>query len=259
MIAPSAGQLIAAEFVGTTIVMVGGPGLIVLARDDPSRLELALGFGLATAIAIGVIGAVANPMFSLALWFARAITGRELGLDVIGQLAGAVFGGAVLFALNDADRFAGGVNGYDPGDVEEGIDLGFNLSGFSDLGVVMAAELLFGVIVVAVLLAAVREHRSNASVAAFTGAAVALAALFLHGISGVGINPARSLGMAIFADTDPNALGQVWLFVVVPIVAAFSGMLVWLAFDESTVDDTVFDDTPLDDLSDAVDDAFSPE
>lgn len=253
MTAPSAGRLIAAEFVGTTIVMLGGPGLIVLSRGETGRLELAVGFGLATAIAIGVIGAVANPMLSLALWFAKAITRRELGLDIVGQLCGAVFGAAVLFFMNDADRFASGVNGYDPGDLDEGVDLGFNLSGFSDLGVVLAAELVFGVIVVAVLLAAVKEHRSNATVAGFVGASVGLAALFLHDISGVGINPARSVGMAIFADTDPNALGQLWVFIVVPIVAAFAGLLVWLAFDESTVDDTVFDDTPLDDLSDAVD------
>jgi aquaporin Z len=239
-------RVIAAEFVATAIVMMAGPGLVVLARGETDRLELALGYGLATALAIGVLGAVGNPMLSLALWFAKAITGRELGLDVIGQLLGAVFGGAVLFALNDAERFAGGVNGYDPGDLGEGVDLGFNLSGFSDLGVVLGAELVFCVIVVVVLLAAVKEQASNAVVAAFTGGSVALAALFLHDISGVGINPARSIGTAIFADTDPNALGQVWVFVLVPVVAAFAGLLVWLAIDESTVDDTVFDDTVID-------------
>lgn len=246
MTTPSAGRLIAAEFVGTTIVMLAGPGLVVLARGEVDRVEVALGYGLATAIAIGVIGAVANPMFSLALWFAKAITGRELGFDIVGQLLGAVFGGAVLFFLNDADRFAGGTNGYDPGDLKEGVDLGFNLSGFSDLGVVLGAELVLGVLVVVVLLAAVKEQASNAVVAAFTGGAVTLAALFLHDISGVGINPARSIGTAIFADTDPDALGQLWVFVLVPIVAAFAGLLVWLAFDESTVDDTVFDDTVID-------------
>ena len=82
MITPGSGRLIAAEFVGTTIVMLAGPGLLVI---DPQigRLELALGFGLATAIAIGVIGAVANPMFSLALWFAKSISnGYPMGAVV---------------------------------------------------------------------------------------------------------------------------------------------------------------------------------
>ena len=88
--------------------------------------------------------------------------------------------------------------------------------------------------------------------AAFTGAAYALGTLFLLDISGAGMNPARSLGSAIFADTDPNALGQVWVFIVVPIAAAFAGMLVWLAIDDATIDDTIFDDTVLEDVSDRV-------
>ena len=68
-------------------------------------LPFAIGFGLATAISIGVIGAVGNPMFSFALWFARGIRGSELLFDWLGQVLGALFGAAVLFGLNDLDRF----------------------------------------------------------------------------------------------------------------------------------------------------------
>jgi len=77
----STGRNFAAEFVGTTIVMLGGPGLIVLGSASIGPLGVALGFGLAIAIAIGVIGAVANPMFSLALLFARAITLEQVLVD----------------------------------------------------------------------------------------------------------------------------------------------------------------------------------
>src|SRR5215510_14647004 len=104
MMSPGWGRNVGAEFVGTTIVMLGGPGLVVLGRDA-DRIEFAIGFGLATAIAIGVIGAVANPMFSLALWFARGIRGSELLFDWLGQFLGAIFGAAILFGLNNADRF----------------------------------------------------------------------------------------------------------------------------------------------------------
>lgn len=250
---PSTGRLVAAEFVGTTVVMLGGPGLIVLGGDDIGRVGVALGFGLATAIAIGAIGAVANPMFSLALWFAKAISRKELLSDWVGQVAGAVFGAALIFGLNDADRFARGTNGWQPDDsVGDGVDLGLHVTGFAGMGVVLAAELALGALVVVVLLSAIKEQRSNAAAAGLVGAAVTLAALFLQPISGVGINPARSIGMAIFADTDPNALVQVWAFVLVPIVAAFGGLLVWLAIDESTIDDTVFDDSVLESASDAV-------
>ena len=52
--------------------------------------------------------------------------------------------------------------------------------------------------------------------------------------------------MAIFADTDPNALGQVWVFVLVPMLASFAGLLVWLAISEATIDDTILDETFVD-------------
>ena len=132
------------------------------------------------------------------------------------------------------------------------VDLGINLSGFSDLGVVIGAELVMSTLVVVVLLSSISQQRSNGSMAAFTGAAYALGTLFLLGISGAGMNPARSIGAAVFADTDPNALGQVWVFVLVPIVAAMAGMLAWLAIDDATIDDTIFDDTILEDLADAI-------
>lgn len=247
------GRNVVAEILATAIVMLAGPGLLVLGDDDIGSLEVAMGFGLATAIAIGVIGATANPMFSLALWFSRAISGRELLGDWAGQLIGAVLGGALLFGLNDSTRFTAGVNGWEPSDdVTPGVDLGINPSGFAELGVVLAAELLVGTIVITVLLASVAQQRTTAAIAAFTGGAVTLAALFLLGISGVGINPARSLGAAVFADTDPAALGQVWVFVLLPVAAAFAGTLLWLLIDDATIDETVFDDTFLEDAADAV-------
>lgn len=247
------GRNVAAEFVGTTIVMLGGPGLAVLGNDDLGTLGIALGFGLATAISIGVIGAVANPMFSVALWFSKGITTRQLLSDWVGQFLGGVFGAFVLFGLNDARRFGSGVNGWEPSDdVGLGVDLGVNASGFAELGVVLAAELVMGTLVIVVLLSSISQQRSNAAMAAFTGGAVGLASLFLLGLSGAGINPARSLGAALFADTDPNALGQVWVFVLLPVAAAFAGTLVWLSIDDATIDETRFDDTFLDDAVDAV-------
>lgn len=248
----STGRLVAAEFVGTTVVMLGGPGLMIVGGDDLGTLGVAAGFGLSIAIAIGVIGAVANPMFSLALWFSKEVGNRELFSDWIGQFLGAVFGAALIFGMNDMTRFGTGTNGWDPDRADEGVDLGINLSGFGDLGVVLAAELVLSTIVVVVLLSSISQQRSIGAMAAFTGAAYALGTLFLLGISGAGMNPARSFGTAVFADTDPNALGQLWAFIVIPVLAAFAGTLVWLAIDDATIDDTVFDDTFLEDAADAV-------
>lgn len=250
---PSVGRSIAAELVGTFVVVLAGPGLLVLGDDAVGPLEVAIGSGIAMAIAIGVIGAVANPMFSLALWFSREISRTELLTDWVGQLVGGVLGGAVLFGLHDMTRYATGINGWEPADeVPAGVELPIHLSGFADLGVVVAAELVLGTVLVVVLLSAIGRLRGEASVAAFVGAAYGLATLLLVGISGAGVNPARSIGTALFADTDPGAIGQLWPFVVVPLVAAFTGTMIWLVVDEAEIDDTVFDDTLLDDAADAV-------
>lgn len=249
----STGRLAAAEFVGTLIVMLGGPGLIILGGDDIGPFGVAVAFGASIAIAIGVIGAVANPMFSLALWFSKGIATRELLADWVGQFAGAIVGALLIFGMNDSARFTTATNGWQPGDsIGSGVDVGIHLSGFANLGVVLAAELVLGTIVVVVLLSAISQLLSNGAVAAFTGTAYAIATLFLLNISGAGINPARSVGTALFADTDPNALVQVWAFVLVPVGAAFAGTLVWLAIDDATIDDTVFDDTFLEDATDRV-------
>jgi aquaporin Z len=232
-------RLITAEFAGTTIVMLGGPGVMVLGGGSIGTLEVALGFGLAMAIAIGVIGAVANPILSLALFLARQITPREAIGDWIGQFLGGIFGAALVFGINDAERVPSAANGWDH-------------SGYAELGSVLAAELVLSVIVVVVLLSAVSQRLSTASVAMFTGATYALAMLFLLRIDGGGVNPARSLGSAIFADTDPNALGQVWAFIVVPVIGAFGGLVLWLSINDATIDDTVFDETFVETASDTV-------
>jgi len=232
-------RLIAAEFTGTTLVMLGGPGVKVLGGGSVGTLEVAIGFGVAMAVAIGVIGAVANPILSMALYLARQITPREAVGDWIGQFLGAIFGAALIFGLNDADRVPSAANGWDH-------------SGFAELGTVLAAELVLSVVLVVVFLSAVSQRLSTGSVAAYTGATYTLAMLFLLRIDGGGVNPARSLGSAIFADTDPNALGQVWAFIVVPVVGALGGFVLWLVLDEATIDETVFDDTIVESAADTI-------
>lgn len=230
---------IATELFGTTLLMLAGPGLMAFTGSNVGTLGVALSVGLALAISIGVIGAVANPMFTLALLVVKEISPREATGDWIGQLLGGVVGGALIWGINDLERVAPGSNGWDR-------------NGFGALGSVVSAELVFGVLTVVVLLLSISQGFSKASIAAFTGAMYAVGHLALIGIDGGGLNPARSIGSAIFSDTNPNALGQVWVFVLVPLVAAVAGVFVWLAIDDAEIDDTIFDDTILDDAQNAL-------
>ena len=230
---------ISTELVATTLVMLAGPGVLALTSGGVGDLGVAVSFGIAMAIAIGVLGAVANPMFTLALLVVREITVREALGDWIGQVLGGVLGGALIFGINDLTRVERGANGWDR-------------NGFGELGSVISAELVFGVVVVLVLLSSISKGFSMAAIATFTGAAYAVAHLVLLDLDGGGVNPARSIGSAIFSDTDPNALGQLWVFVVVPLVAAVAAVFVWLAIDDAEVDDTIFDDTLVDDAQNAL-------
>jgi aquaporin Z len=239
-LAPPPMRNVGGEFVATVILMLAGPGLIVLGPAQIGTLAVAISFGAALAIAIGVIGAVANPALSLALFIAREISPRELVEDWVGQFTGGVIGAAIIWGINDQTRSAVGGNGWDGG-------------GYSELGSVIAAELVFTIIVVVVLLSAISNGLATSAIAGFTGLASAIGMLVLLGISGGGMNPARSLGSAIFTDTEPNALGQVGVFVIVPFVAAVAAVFIWLAIDEADVDDTMFDETFVDTLADAVD------
>ncbi len=229
---------VATELVGTLILMLAGPGLVVLSDGKASDLAVALSFGAGLAVAIGVIGAVANPAFTLALLFVREISIRDAVGDWIGQVAGGVIGAAVIWGINDQTRTSLGANGWDRG-------------GYSELGSVLAAELMFTLVVVIVLLSSISQGLSTASIAAFTGLTYAIGMLVLSGIDGGGMNPARSLGSAIFSDTDPNALGQVWVFVLIPMGAAVAAVFVWLLIDDAEIDDTIFDETFIDDMQNA--------
>jgi len=60
-------------------------------------------------------------------------------------------------------------------------------------------------------------------------------------IDNTSVNPARSLATAVFADTDPNALGQLWAFIVFPLIGAVVGVFVWLLIDDSRLEDTMLD------------------
>lgn len=228
------------EFIATVILMLAGPGLLVLGPSQIGTLAVALAFGAALAIAIGVIGAVANPALSLALLVVREISRREMVEDWIGQFLGGIVGAAIVWGINDQTRATVGANGWGGG-------------AFSGLGAVLAAELVFTMVLVVVFLSAISNGLSTASIAAFTGLASTLGMLVLLGISGGGMNPARSLGSAIFTDADPNALSQVGVFIVVPLVAAIASVFIWLAIDEAEVDDTVFDETFVDALGDTLD------
>lgn len=224
-----------AESFGTFWLVFGGCGSAVLAAAFP---ELGIGFAgvslafgltvLTMAYAVGGIsGGHFNPAVSLGLALANRFGWKELVPYWIAQTIGAMVAGWALYAV------ASGAPDWSPG--------GFASNGYGELspgGYSMLAVLLIEIILTAGFLIVILGSTSRAVPGGFAPIAIGLALTLIHlisiPVSNTSVNPARSTGVAFFAETD--AAAQLWLFWIAPLVGAAIGALLWryvLSPDES--------------------------
>lgn len=214
-----------AEAIGTFILVLFGCGTAVVAGDKVGLVGIAFAFGfalIAAAYGIGPIsGCHINPAVSLGVWAAGRMKTNDLLGYWVGQFAGAIVAAWVLGLLV---RGAGG--GYDiatGGLGQNGWGAGYQ--GGYNLTSAIIFEFVATLIFVVVILGATQK---NAPVG-FAGMAIGITLVVIHifgiHITGVSVNPARSLGPALLV--GGKALGQVWLFLLVPSLA---GVLAGLPF-----------------------------
>ncbi|WAC49935.1 MIP family channel protein [Asticcacaulis sp. SL142] len=207
-----------AEFVGTFVLVVFGCGAVVFSSDVVGVLGIAIAFGLAiVAMAYGigsVSGCHINPAVSLGALIAGRMTPRDFGIYVIAQCLGAIAGAAFLVAV-----VSGKMGGYDV--AVDGLGQNGWGEGYGG-GYGMAAAFLFEVVATFIFLVVILGSTHASSPAGFAGLAIGLtlAAIHIIGIpvTGVSVNPARSLGPALFV--GGQALAQLWLFIVAPLIGA---------------------------------------
>lgn len=203
-----------AEFVGTLILVLVGVGSVVFGIGLTGSLGVALAFGLVLVGLVYAIGPVSGSHVNPAVTMGMVLSGRIGRPEAVGywiaQFTGGIAAAALLFWLanlgpNLSTHGTFGSNGFGTQSV-----LGLNLG-----GAFLVEVLLTGIFVFVVLSAtATWAIPSSAGIAiGFTLATVHFVGLPLDG---AGINPARSLGPAIFA--RGVALSQVWLFIVAPLV-----------------------------------------
>lgn len=219
-------KALAAEFFGTFWLVFGGCGSAVLAAAFPelgiglAGVSLAFGLTVLTmAYAVGEIsGGHFNPAVALGLAVARRFAWKQLPGYWIAQIAGAIVAAAVLFAI------ATGKPGFEPG--------GFASNGFGALspgGYDLQAALLIEIVLTAGFLIVILGSISSAAPSGFAPVAIGLALTLIHLVSipvtNTSVNPARSTGAALFAETA--ALPQLWLFWVASLAGAVLGALIW--------------------------------
>ncbi|OKH23472.1 aquaporin [Hydrococcus rivularis NIES-593] len=213
-----------AEFLGTFTLVLFGCGAAVLAGDRIGSLGIALAFGFAfTAMAYGIgplSGCHLNPAVSLGMYTAGRMTGKDLGSYIIAQLLGAIAGAAVLLLIA-----TGHLGGYDLAARGLGQNgWGDNYGGEYNIAAAIVFEFIASLLFVIVFLGATQAGVPTELAGVAIG--IALTGFYLVGLplTGASLNPARSLGPALFA--GGRAISQLWLFLVVPSIAGIvSGWL----------------------------------
>lgn len=212
-----------AEFVGTFTLVLFGCGAAVLAGFDiVGQLGIALAFGLAiVAMAYGIgpiSGCHVNPAVSFGLWVAGRMPLKQMWLYWAAQCLGAVAGAGVLYLI------ASGMDGYS-------IANGLGQNGYgagSPGGYSLQSGLVFEIVATFLFLVCILGVTQAGSPSQFAGLAIGLTLVVIHivgiQVTGVSVNPARSLGPALWVGGE--ALGQLWLFIVAPLIGA--GIAGWL-------------------------------
>ncbi len=220
-----------AEFLGTFWLVFGGCGSAVLATSlslNIGILGVAMAFGLTVltmAFAIGHIsGCHLNPAVSLGLWAAKRFPASDLPAYIVAQLLGAIFGAFVLWIIAsgkaDFKLAAFAANGY-----------GDHSPGKYSLIACLICELVMTFMFLIVILGSTDENAPKGFAPVAIGLALTLIHLVSIPVTNTSVNPARSLGPAIFA--GGWALGQVWLFFVAPIAGAIGAGFAYTFFTQA--------------------------
>jgi aquaporin Z len=232
-----------AELIGTFALVLFGCGAAVVngttiptavlenAPPGIGMLGIAFAFGLAVvamAYAIGPIsGCHINPAITISMLVAGKISGKDAVGYIIFQFVGATLASAVLYAMiSGHPSFASvpewglGSNGWGPG----------YLAGYSTASAFIAETVLTFLFLFVIF--GTNSRFGNSSMA---GLAIGLTLVLIHlvaiPITGTSVNPARSFGPAIFA--GGKALGQLWLFMIAPVIGGVLAALVWMkVFDK---------------------------
>ena len=210
-----------AEFFGTFALVFFGCGAAVIAGmgTGPTAIDvlgIAFAFGLAiVAMAYGIgpiSGCHVNPAVSFGVLLAGRMSFGEFIGYVVGQVLGALAAAAVLYLI-----LSGKASGWSGG-------LGQNGWGAGYLGEYnMTSAFIFEVVATFLFLVCILGVTQQDAPVQFAGLAIGLTLVAIHivgiNVTGVSVNPARSLGPAIVGSgTNPAALGQVWLFIVAPLI-----------------------------------------
>ena len=222
---PTTVQRLSAEFLGTFVLVFGGCGTAVLAAEFLSGkvqlgvgfLGVALAFGLTVLVMAYTVGHVSGGHFNPAVTLGLAASGRFAWRDTVGyilsQVLAAIAAAAVLFLIaNGKPGFSASESGFATNGYGDRSPGGYNLLS------ALVIELVLTAVFVYVILGVTDTRAPKGFAPLAIGLSLTLIHLISIPVSNTSVNPARSLGPALFVGWD--AISQLWLFILAPIAGA---------------------------------------
>ncbi len=222
-----------AEFIGTAILVTFGCGAAAWgasalpAQTGASYVGIALAFGLvivALAYSIGSIsGCHVNPAVSLAMLIGGKMTFAEFCGYVVSQCLGGIVGSLIMIAMFYNTRGALSLNGFGTNGYDQ----------YSAAGIGAGVAIIVEIVLTFVFVFAICGVTSKPEFSNVSGIVIGLTLTLVHivglPLTGTSVNPARSLGAAVGAamSGSPEALSQVWVFIVAPLFGAAVAALFW--------------------------------
>jgi len=223
---PTLVQKIIAEALGTFVLVFFGCSAILasyLFAGKPDYVAIALAFGLTVLTMVYAVGHISGGHFNPGVTIGHAVSGRmswnEAGIYAGTQVAAGIVAGLVLFIVTKL---------YDITDGMSGVSTTWNPDAADAVWVGAFLLELIGTFVFVFVILAVTDKRRETGLPApvAIGLTLALVHLALIGFTGTGVNPARSLGVALFAGWD-DALQYQWLYILAPLAGAAAAGFVY--------------------------------
>src|SRR5271166_2086735 len=216
-----------AEMVGTFVLVFGGVGSAVLAGSHIGFLGVSFAFGLSLLAMVYTIGPISgchiNPAVTCGVLLAKKMDTKDAVAYVIAQIVGAIIAAAVILFIA-----RGAAGGYDPAVA----GLGANGYGLHSPGQYsLAAAFIAEVVLTMFLVLTVLGTTDVKAPVGFAGLAIGLVLTLIHlvgiPITNTSVNPARSVGPALFV--GGWALQQLWVFIVAPLLGGAVAAVVYAA------------------------------